>query len=86
MLDEARALHTAGLSYDRMDELGLEYRYMARHLQGLMTHDEMCTVLASEIYKYAKRQMTWFKRNTDIQWFDASNPTLLEEVLEAVHQ
>ncbi len=69
MLEEARRLHAAGLSYERMDELGLEYRYMARHLQGLMKYDEMVATLESEIYKYAKRQMTWFKRNTEIQWF-----------------
>lgn len=70
MLDEARKLHAAGLSYERMEELGLEYRYMARHLQGQISFEEMRTVLVSEIYKYAKRQKTWFKRNTDIQWFD----------------
>ncbi len=74
MLDEAKHLHTAGLSYERMDELGLEYRYMARHLQGFLTYEEMVSVLESEIYKYAKRQMTWFKRNADIKWFDANNP------------
>lgn len=81
MLDEARNLHAAGLRYERMEELGLEYRYMARHLQELITYEEMHTALVSEIYKYAKRQMTWFKRNTDIQWFDATQTNLLEQVL-----
>ncbi len=73
MLDEARALYARGLSYERMEELGLEYRYMARHLKGELSYEEMISKLESEIYKYAKRQMTWFKRNTDIQWFDAGS-------------
>ena len=71
MLDEAHTLHEGGLSYERMEDLGLEYRYMARHLQGLISHDDMVKKLESEIYKYAKRQITRFKRNEDIRWFDA---------------
>lgn len=80
MLDEARALHEAGLSYARMESLGLEYRYMARHLTGALSYDEMLTQLESEIYKYAKRQMTWFKRNKDVRWFDADSPNLQAQV------
>lgn len=81
MLKEVERLHSGGLSYERMDELGLEYRYLARHLQGVMSYEDMRTTLEQEIYKYAKRQMTWFKRNTDIHWFDADSPTLLEQAL-----
>jgi tRNA dimethylallyltransferase len=69
MLEEARKLHANGLTYARMEQLGLEYRAMARHLNGTITFDEMEKELISEIGKYAKRQMTWFKKNTDIQWF-----------------
>jgi len=72
MLQEARKLHRKGLSYQRMEELGLEYRFMALYLQNKITKQEMLEKLKSEIYKYAKRQMTWFKRDKDIKWFDAS--------------
>lgn len=68
MLEEARTLHARGLSYERMIELGLEYRFMALHLCGRLSYDDMCTAIVSESIKYAKRQMTWFKRNKDIQW------------------
>lgn len=82
MLDEGQRLHASGLSYERMEGLGLEYRYMARHLQGQLTYDEMVVTLESEIYKYAKRQMTWFKRNKDIVWLDAreSSDTLVHSL------
>lgn len=80
MLDEARSLLRQGVTLPRMEELGLEYRYMARHLEGKLSYAEMVEQLESEIYKYAKRQMTWFKRNTDIKWFDADSPTLQAQV------
>ncbi len=73
MIDEARNLHKAGLSYQRMEELGLEYRYLAFLLQNKMTEQEMTEKLATEIWKYAKRQMTWFKRDPRIQWIEIPN-------------
>lgn len=68
MLDEVKKLHSQGLTFTRMEQLGLEYRYMALHLQGKITEKEMVEKLNSEIWKYAKRQRTWFKRNKDIIW------------------
>lgn len=69
MLDEAKRLHEGVLSYERMEDLGLEYRYMARHLRGALPYDEMLIQLEQEIAAYAKRQMTWFKKNKEIHWF-----------------
>ncbi len=69
MLAEVRRLHTKGLSCGRMEELGLEYRYVSRYLRKELTKEEMLGKLQTEIWRYAKRQMTWFKRNKDIQWF-----------------
>lgn len=68
MLNEARKLHKAGVSWDRMHALGLEYRAMAEHLQGKTTKEQMIQKLETEIGQYAKRQRTWFKRNKDIEW------------------
>ncbi len=73
MIQEAKKLHTLGLSWKRMEELGLEYRYLARFLQGNITKEEMITSLQSEIWHYAKRQMTWFRRNEEITWFTPHN-------------
>jgi len=69
MIAEIKRLHTNGLSWKRMEELGLEYRYLARFLQGKITRPEMIDRLYREIVKYSKRQMTWFKRDKKIKWF-----------------
>lgn len=69
MITEAKKLHKEGLSWKRMEELGLEYRYLARLLQNKLTKQEFEAELYAEIKKYAKRQMTWFKANKHIRWF-----------------
>jgi tRNA dimethylallyltransferase len=68
MLREAKKLHDGGLSYKRMNQLGLEYRYLALHLQKKLSKAEMLEKLENEIWQYAKRQIAYFKRNTDIVW------------------
>ncbi len=82
MIREGRKLHTQGLTYKRMHELGLEYRYVALYLQGKISKDEMVEKLNIAIRQYARRQMTWFsanseggkrhKRNRSIKWFTLS--------------
>lgn len=62
MLEEAQRLHSEGLSYERMKQLGLEYRYMALHLMGEITYKQMCEQLNLKIWQYAKRQRRWFKK------------------------
>ena len=50
--------------------LGLEYRFITQYLLGEMGREEMLTKLAIAIKQFAKRQMTWFRRNPDIVWLD----------------
>ncbi|MBP9711444.1 MAG: tRNA (adenosine(37)-N6)-dimethylallyltransferase MiaA [Candidatus Pacebacteria bacterium] len=80
MLREAKSLNKNGLSWKRMRELGLEYRFMALHLEGKINKKEMIEKLEKEIYQYAKRQMTWFKRDQSIIWFDASKKISLRKI------
>ncbi|MEK7081807.1 MAG: tRNA (adenosine(37)-N6)-dimethylallyltransferase MiaA [Patescibacteria group bacterium] len=77
MVAEAKHLHKNSLSWKRMEELGLEYRYLSRFLRGKISKNEMVEKLVTEIWRYAKRQMTWFKRDKTIRWFnpnDSKNP------------
>ncbi|HAO65005.1 TPA: tRNA (adenosine(37)-N6)-dimethylallyltransferase MiaA, partial [Candidatus Taylorbacteria bacterium] len=72
MIAEAKKLHEKGLSWKRMEELGLEYRALARHLREELTKEEMIEELNREIYQYARRQAQWFRRDKNIQWFEIS--------------
>ncbi len=79
MIEEVRRLHRRGLSWKRMEELGLEYRYISRYLRGLLSKEEMIGKLQTEIWQYAKRQMTWFKREKGIAWFKANEKRAIEK-------
>ncbi len=62
MIEEVRSLQEKGLGWERIDSFGLEYRYIARYLQGRMTREEMVRTLNTRIHQFAKRQETWFRR------------------------
>ena len=79
MIREATSLHKNGLSWKRMGELGLEYRYLAFLLQKKLTKKEFLTQLETEIWHYAKRQMTWFKRDKKIKWFTPNKTKNIEK-------
>jgi tRNA dimethylallyltransferase len=76
MIAEAKKLHTQGVSYKRMEELGLEYRHLARFLQGRLNRLAFETELEHAIWHYARRQRTWFRRNKEIQWVTSKTKAL----------
>jgi tRNA dimethylallyltransferase len=82
MLKEAVSLHKKGVSWKRMKELGLEYRYMALHLEGKITKTAMIEQLTNEINHYAKRQKTWFKRDPEIAWFKPTEYKKIEKYIK----
>jgi tRNA dimethylallyltransferase len=82
MVKEVIELHKNGLSWKRMYELGLEYRYIAMHLQNIIKEKDIVDKLSSEIWHYARRQMTWFKKDTRIKWFDPKDIKKIEKGIE----
>ncbi len=71
MIDEVERLHKGGISWKRLEELGLEYRYLAYYLQNKISKSEMIDKLYMEIWHYAKRQFTWFRADKRINWISA---------------
>ncbi len=57
-----------GMTWKRLYDLGLEYRYISLYLKGELDYDTMRSELLNAIRHYAKRQMTWFKRDKEINW------------------
>ena len=67
IINEVKKLHKS-LSWKRLEEFGLEYRFVAQYLQGKIAKEEMINKIQIESEHYAKRQMTWFKRDRKIHW------------------
>lgn len=68
MIAEVKKLKKSGISWKRLEEFGLEYRWVARYLQNKISKEEMIEKLQKEIENYAKRQMVWFKKDKRIIW------------------
>lgn len=80
MVKEVESLHKQGLSWKKLEEFGLEYKYCALFLQNKINHSEMLEELSKAIKQYSKRQLTWFKRNQNIHWI--SNYSEIDNLLK----
>jgi tRNA dimethylallyltransferase len=73
MIDEVRRLHESGASWERLESLGLEYKFVSEFLEGkVKTKEELYEKLNIAIRQFAKRQETWFrgmeKKGVVIHW------------------
>lgn len=62
MVAEINRLHREGVNWERLKSFGLEYKFISQHLVGELGYTEMVKKLGTAIYRFAKRQKTWFKR------------------------
>lgn len=82
MVAEVENLLTKGLTHERLESFGLEYRYISRYLQGFLTKEEMVNELTNKSRQFAKRQMTWLKRDKSIKWFSYEDSRIVKVVKE----
>ena len=71
MINEVENLLKLGISHERMQRFGLEYRYIDDYLTGKMQKEEMIQKLKYKIHDYARRQLTWFRKNKEIHWISS---------------
>ena len=85
MIEEVEALLIGGVTHDRLDTLGLEYRFISRFLKGDYSKDEMTGLLNTAIHQFAKKQMTFFrnmeKNGIKIHWIPEGD---FETVLKVI--
>lgn len=85
MIEEVQGLMDRGATTEFLLGLGLEYRFITQYLLGEMGREEMLEKLAIAIKQFAKRQMTWFRRNPDIVWLDMAGD-YMSQACEAVEK
>ncbi len=77
MIEEVESLVKNGITYEKLDFFGLEYKFIGRYLKCELNYNDMYQKLNSAIYKFAKRQMTWFRKmereGIDIHWLEKGN-------------
>jgi len=77
LIEEVEHLVQQGMTFDRLDYFGLEYRFIAKYLKDEMTYSGMVGKLTTAINQFSKRQMTFFRRmerrGVKIHWIPEGN-------------
>ena len=86
MIDEVREVLRLGATPEFLEKLGLEYRYTYRYISGqYSSFDEYRAELYKEICHFAKRQMTWFRKEKSIVWLDTDG-NIFEQARELIDE
>lgn len=70
LVDEVRALKDRGLNKDTVSMKGLGYKEILGFLNGEYSYEEAVRILKRDTRHFAKRQLTWFKRERDVIWIN----------------
>jgi tRNA dimethylallyltransferase len=72
LIDEVRRMKQKGYDRNSVAMQGLGYKEILFYLRGETTFDEVINILKRNTRRFSKRQLTWFRRNEEIKWFDTS--------------
>ncbi len=72
LIEEVEGLLKQGISHERLENLGLEYKFVSRFIRKEINKEQLISNLQTAIFQFAKRQMTWFrkmeKEGVEIHW------------------
>ena len=86
MIEEVESLVADGITFEKLNYFGLEYKLIGEYLQGNINYNDMYQKLNSAIHKFAKRQMTWFRKmereGVKIKWMKFSEQEQAELLID----
>ncbi|MDD3338219.1 MAG: tRNA (adenosine(37)-N6)-dimethylallyltransferase MiaA [Lachnospiraceae bacterium] len=90
LVEEVGALKVRGCTRDMVSMQGLGYKEILDYLDGVYTLDEAVDILKRDTRHFAKRQLTWFRREKQVIWvnkdeFDYDNKKILEYMMEQIN-
>lgn len=85
LLEEVKAMQARGLTRDMVSMQGIGYKELLAYLDGEYSYEDAVTLLKQDTRHFAKRQLTWFRREKEVIWLDKSkigreNQVLLDEI------
>jgi tRNA dimethylallyltransferase len=84
LVDEAQSLISSGLREGKTSSMAIGYRQALAQLDGELSQQEAIDQTVQLTQRYARRQMSWFRRDERINWFDYQQPDLFGAVTELV--
>ena len=70
LIDEVHGLLSRGLNEEHVSMQGIGYKEICQYLRGELTKEESIELLKQNTRHFAKRQLTWFRRERDVIWVD----------------
>ena len=86
LVEEVRKLLSMGCTKDMVSMQGLGYKEIIPYLQGECSQEEAIYILKRDTRHFAKRQLTWFRREKEVTWVDKSTFSASEDMLEFMLQ
>lgn len=80
LVDEVKNLLDEGLDKNSQSLKAIGYKEVISYLDGEIDFDEMVDLIKKNSRHYAKRQLTWFRRDERIKWFDRESDTILSDI------
>lgn len=88
--DEVKTLLNMGYSSDLVSMQGIGYKEIIKYLNNEYTYEEAIEIIKRDSRRYAKRQLTWFRRYENAKWFDLDNyndeKILLDDVISYIEK
>lgn len=84
LIEEVKGLLEKGYTKDMISMQGIGYKEIIKYFDGEYTLDEAIEIIKRDSRRYAKRQLTWFRRYEDAKWFEIDKLDSAEELKDAV--
>ena len=86
LIDEVKALTNNGITYSRLESIGLEYKFVSLYLKNQLNKEELKEKLTIAIQQFAKRQLSWYRRmerrGLKIHWIKEGNENILFNLIK----
>ncbi|MET3699560.1 tRNA dimethylallyltransferase [Bacillus oleivorans] len=85
LLDEVKSLYDQGIRGTQAVQ-GIGYKELYEYFDGKVDLEQAVEKLKKNSRNYAKRQLTWFRNQLDVQWFDMTDISAIEKKIEEISQ
>jgi tRNA dimethylallyltransferase len=85
IVEEVRALIAKGIRESKTARQAIGYSQALEQIDGSISQEEAIALTTQLTQRYARRQMSWFRRDPRINWFDYQDDDLLEKVMALVY-
>jgi len=84
LVEEVRNLFKEGLNCENISMKGIGYKEIIEHIEGGLTLEEAVYLIKRNTRRFAKRQITWFKRYEDMTWIDVDESMSANDIVEKI--